>query len=375
MNPNNLFNTLSVIAVIGLMIARTALRAMPTSPIGISLFGFMFLIILISIFKSVKIDRTDKKISIFMFIYLIIHFFTADTEITAIGLIILSFLLTTYLKRLNIDAHIIGQTIVLCFIATMILYFDSLVSNLFTTASNSSFRAFFDNANTTGAFTTIAITATFLFVKNKQLKVLLCILFAMSLLGCKSRNAVLFAITAMGFYIILKTKFAKYTPAIFVLTLLIALYYMAIIEPFSQTTQAQMFGKEQGSAGRSEQILITVTHFPLTLFGVGYDVPNDYSVSITTFAIHNFYINTIYALGILFTILYFWYISHIYKTLKSKFAKAFLLASHIYFMFEPGTGFSTGMVNSLPLILSVLKLNDENYENSTLHTKFQYRRS
>lgn len=374
MDIEKAINTLTVSALVLLLILRTVLRAGPTDPVSIAAFSAMAITIALSIFTTAPTDKSDIRFIIAFALYSIVHLLFADTSILTIGLTFLTLMFFIRIKYIKVNVNFVGKLLVIFFIVSVIFNFSSLVSNLFTLGRESSFKGFFENANTMGGYTTMAITATFLFIKDKKIRIALIALFAMSLISCKSRNALLFVVSAIGFYFLLKTKFSKYAPAFFFAAIAIALYYMAIIEPQSQSEGMELFGKGSNSAGRSSQILLTITHFPLTLFGVGYDVPDNYSIAISGYAIHNFYINTLYALGIVFMIFYILFIFHIYHKSKSQLAKAFLLSSHIYFLFEPGIGLSIAILNSIPIILASLSINKETYENRTLHPKLQYRR-
>lgn len=360
-------NTLLVSIFIVLNILYTTFRASPTDLLGVFMFGLLICIIFLS-FLSPNI--TQKKDIIFLSIlslFFIFHLMFNTTSLLTIGLVMASVLFFIRLKYIQLYPAFIGKIIILLFFVIVIFNTPELLTSLSTNTTDSMFSGIFDNPNSMAGFTTITVTASLFFIKDKKLLKICFIFIIASLLACKSRNAILFMISFIGLYVVLKSSFSKFTFHIFVIFIIFALYYLIVIEPQSITTDAQMFGKESGSAGRSTQILLTIGHFPLTFFGVGYDVPNEYSISLTGYAIHNFYINTIYAMGICYMAIYLYYIINIYKQLTQNIHKALLLSSHIYFLFEPGTGFSILMLNSLPLILFSLKLNQEQYENRTLH--------
>lgn len=369
----NKANTFFLIIFLILNIAYSTVDSSPTSLLGISMFGMMFIIIALSFFSAThKVKNIDYIIFISALICLFFHAQTTMTSFNSIGLILMTLLFYTRLKYISINANA-TKIIITIFLITIFLTFPELIKSLFTLASESSYKGIFKNPNFMGAFTTVSITTTFLFVKNKKFKALLFVLFALTLMASKSRNCILFVISAIGFYLLLKSRFSKYTSLIFFTAIAVALYYLIIIEPQAMTAQAQMFGKNGGSAGRSDQVLLTIMTYPLTLFGVGYDVPNKYSLAMTGYPIHNFYINSLYALGIVFTGIYILFISTIYKSLRNPLAKSFLLSSHIYFLFEPGITFSIVALNNLPIILSIIALNQEQNEHRTLYSKSKYR--
>lgn len=369
----NKTNTFFLIVFLILNIAYSTVDSSPTSLLGISMFGIMFIIIILSFFSTThKFKNIDSIIFLSASICLTFHFLMTTTSIESIGLILTTLLFYIRLKYISINANA-TKIIIIIFLITIFFTLPELIQSLFTLASESSYKGIFKNPNFMGAFTTISITTTFLFVKNKKFKVLLLVLFILALMASKSRNCILFAISAIGFYLLLKSRFSKYAPLIFFTAIALALYYLIVIEPQAMTAQAQMFGKESGSAGRSGQILLTITRYPLTLFGVGYDIPNKYSYAMTGYPIHNFYINSLYALGIVFMCIYILFISTIYKNLRNPLAKSFLLSSHLYFLFEPGITFSIVALNNLPIILSIVSLNQEQNEHRTLYSKSKYR--
>ncbi len=366
-------NTFFLIIFLLLNIAYSTVDSSPTSLLGICMFGTMFVLIILSFFSTTqKVKNIDYIIFLSASICLALHFLLTTTSVESIGLILTTLLFYIRLKYISININA-TKIIIIIFLITIFLTFPELLQSLFTLASESSYKGIFKNPNFMGAFTTITITATFLFVKSKNLKTFLFILFALALMASKSRNCILFVISAIGFYLLLKSRFSKYTSLIFFTAIAVALYYLIIIEPQTMTAQVQMFGKESGSAGRSDQILLTITTYPLTLFGVGYDIPNKYSLAITGFPIHNFYINSLYALGIVFMGVYTLFISTIYKNLRNPLAKSFLLSSHIYFLFEPGITFSIVALNNIPIILSIISFNQQKNEHRTLYSKSKYR--
>ena len=366
-------NTFFLVIFLILNIAYSTVDSSPTSPLGICMFGTMFIIIILSFFSTKqKVKTIDYIIFFSASVCLAFHFLNTTTSIASIGLILTTLLFYIRLKYMSINANA-TKVIIIIFLITIFLTFPKLIQNLFTLASESFYEGIFKNPNFMGAFTTMTITTTFLFVKNKKLKVILTILFVLALMASKSRNCILFVISAFGFYSLLKSRFSKYTPIIFFTAIALALYYLIVIEPQTMTAQVQMFGKESGSAGRSGQILLTIARFPLTLFGVGYDLPNNYSFVMTGYPIHNFYINSIYALGVVFMCIYTLFISTLYRNLRNPVAKSFLLSSHIYFLFEPGITFSIVALNNIPIILSIVSLNQEQNEHRTLYSKSKYR--
>ncbi len=299
-------------------------------------------------------------------IYLIFHLTIAESSIMTVILIMAIVLFYIYLKYTDISVSHVAYLLIFLFILNTVLTFDKLLHSIFSPSYLDWYKGLFLNPNTNGIFAANVLAATFLFIKNKKTRYIVSILFILYLLGCKSRNMLLFILSTFAFYQLYKTRFSRYAFLFFSLFICIILFYLIKIEP-QMTAEIELFGKSGGSAGRSSQIIYIIKEFPLTLFGLGKDIPNNYSLATNGYAVHNFYINTIYGMGIIFLIIYFAFIKDIYNNLSSNIAKSFLLSFHIYFMFEPGMPFYALMQNGLPIILILLKYKQEKNEYYTLH--------
>lgn len=360
--PNKYFNTILVSIFLILEIINKTSEEAQSSYVLYAIYAIMFYLIINSFLKpipSIKTNNSDVLFFILFVLYCIIHLMVGETPIQHILLFIFTVFFLLRLKHVQINCNIPAYAIILLFLILVFSEFNHLITSAINTNFSNSFQSIFENPNTFGVFITFTITATLVFVKNKKFQLLLIPLLILAAMSCKSRNVILFCTAVIFFGYLLNTRYAKFVPILFFLFLGSALYYLTIIEPQSLNNQAVMFGKEAGSAGRSLQIILTIARFPLTLFGIGERIPNDYSISMTSYAIHCLYINSIYAMGIAYMALYIWYLQKLFHELKSPIAKALLLSSHIHFMFEPGLAFYIGAQTFLPLFFATLKINEE----------------
>ena len=349
-----------------LTILYAALRADTTSFLGISLWGTMIFIVAIS-FQKINLHQYTTFLCI-LCIYFAFHLFIAQSSPISIGLILANILLYICITQIKLSHKSITKILICIFILNIIIGYNEIITSFISPKYGDTFSGIFQNSNTNGLFASCVLVLTLLFVDSPKKRYCIIGLFLIYLFTCKSRNVLLFCITSFGFYQVLKSKYSKYTIPLFLLFVFFSMYYLMVIELREYSANIELFGKKAESAGRSVQILITTKHFDLSLFGEGVEIPNKYSIAKTNYAIHNLYINSIYSMGIIYMILYIFFIyRYIYSKLKSNIAKSFLLSFHIYYMFEPGTAFSTGM-GSLALLTIILKINQEQTnEDSTLY--------
>lgn len=343
-----------------------------TSPVGLMLWGTLLSVLIVSLpqfnFKGYGIFLSA------VFIYGIVHIAVADTSPLTMGLVFANILLYICLIQIQIQYIYIVRLLIAFFIINLLFNLGQLYDSISATRVNDYFYGFLHNANTNGLYAAEVLAATLLFVKNKKIRYFVIILFFIYLIGCHSRNLLLFCLISYAFYRMQISRFSKWSIPLFLIFILGSLYYLIAIEPSMAVSGFEIFGKKASSAGRSSQIIGIISHFDLTLFGVGFDLPNNYSIRNSHYAVHNMYVNSLYSMGIVYFILYIYFIySKLYKKLQSPLAKAFLLSFSIYFMFEPGTFFYVGMF-SIPIIILLLKLNQEQNENRTLYLCLQHRR-
>ncbi|MCS2894132.1 hypothetical protein NXY11_03285 [Parabacteroides faecis] len=163
----------------------------------------------------------------------------------------------------------------------------------------------------------------------------------------------------------------KYFPLLILLFLSSSLYYMIVIEPYLVNLYLfNLFGKTEGSTGRALQILFVIQNFDINLWGYGRSLINDAVTDELSYVIHNLYINTLYAMGLLYFLFYLYFISRFYIYLKNYESRVFLLSFHVYFFFETGVAFGFALNYFLPMIIIACSaLNqvdfkfDKKYEN------------
>lgn len=366
MNFSRTVNTKIVLLYIVTLIVYAILRAETTSLIGLINWALMLLLIYLSL------NRTKSKyiiVTIFsILLYFIIHkLFGGQTELLTSGMYIANVCLFVSLPNLNFNVKPIAYCLLGLMILNVFVGLNEIINSPYAVRVDDYFSGLFNNSNTNGNFACCAFAAVFLFIKRKNIRYLTLFMFVIYLVACKSRNALLFAIIAWGMHYLLSSKWKNKAIYLYSAFFIFCFVYLILIEPMVSGNGPEIFGKKASSAGRSIQILMTIKNFPLTFWGLGDTVPGNYIIHKTSYAIHNMYVNTIYAMGVVYIVIYARFISSTYKRLKSTLAKSFLLAFLVYFMFEPGMAFSPLMINSLPLLIILFKLCEERYENNTLY--------
>ncbi len=362
-------NTLLLCVYILLVIAYTAFGLSVTSFVGLMEWSIMILFVTVLAFKKGYV-RSVIWYMIAVMVFLLLHVMNADTSLLTAGLFLVNILLFLFLPDLHVNVRVIAYLLFVLLIVNFIVGFREVLYSPFASTVDEYFSGFFQNSNTNGNFACCVLAAVLLLLKNRKVRICTISLFLVYLFACKSRNALLFTLLVVYFYNILSCKkLAKFALPSFIMILAGSLFYLAVIEP-AVDADFEVFGKSGNSAGRSVQILLAMSRFPVTFFGVGATVPNDYVTAVTEFAIHNMYVNTFYAMGWGYIVLFFIFVFKLYCLLHSNLAKAFLMSFLMYFIFEPGTAFGTQLVVSLPFIILLIKLGQEKYENRTLHLEF-----
>lgn len=366
MNFSRTVNTNIILLYIITLIIYAILRAETTSLVGLINWALLLSLVFLSL------NQTKSKyiiVTIFSTIsYFILHkLFGGQTELLTSGMYIANISLFVSLPNLNFNVKPIAYFLLGLMVLNIFVGFNEVIQSPHAVRVDDYFSGLFNNSNTNGNFACCALAAVFLFIKKKKIRRFTLFIFIIYLLACKSRNALLFSIIACGMNYLLLSKWKNKAIYLYSAFFIFCFVYLILIEPLLAGNGPEIFGKEASSAGRSLQILITIKNFPLTFWGLGDTVPGDYVISETGYAIHNMYVNTIYAMGIMYVAIYVRFIFDTYKRLKSILAKSFLLAFLVYFLFEPGMAFSPLMINSLPLLIILFKLSEEKHENNTLH--------
>lgn len=343
--------------IIVLLIINTALRLSTTDPLSMILWATM----LFSIFyfsTQIRLKKISLGILASVF-YFSFHSILADTSILLIGLFLVVIVFYLELSYVKINTKTIGYFFFLLMIIDLIVGIPQILQVRFGNI-NSAFAGFFQNGNTNGNFGCCCFCACFLFLKNKKLKKIVFLVSIIYIVGSLSRNTLLFFIVSLTLkYLLDSQKFKKFVVPGFVLLACFCMFYLIVLEPTMQATDIEVLGKKSTSAGRSQQILMTINQFPITFFGVGSDIPSNFAISRAKYAIHNMYVDSFYGMGILYMIGYLFFIGWLYRNLKSNMAKSCLLAFSLYFMFEPGKAFSSSLINFLPILIILLQLSHE----------------
>lgn len=118
-------------------------------------------------------------------------------------------------------------------------------------------------------------------------------------------------------------------------------------------------GKGGDSAGRSQQVVHIINNYSINLFGYGKNVINMATVKLQGYAVHNFWVSSLYSSGLLIMGGYIYFICNLFNRLKSDVAKSFLLSFNLYFFFEPGLCYYISFSNIFPIIVVLLQDNQE----------------
>jgi len=228
-------------------------------------------------------------------------------------------------------------------------------------------RGMFENPNTNSIFLISTLIASVLSSPSVRLKKFIYICVFIGVLFTRSRNALLVCmmITAGDILKYRLSKLEKILPILLVGVLVFAGYYMLVIEPMSKGG-LEMMGKDQGSAGRSLQLLYITGNFDLSMFGGG-RIVNSIVEDNTKYPVHNMYIASVYVLGILITAVYLAFAYWMYRKAKSIMFKVCFLAAHFYFFFEPGYLFCVQLDYFLPMLVLCSTFHTSVYGNKEQH--------
>ena len=307
------------------------------------------------------------KISYYIIIMSILFFahwlFTPDKLMTVI-LFFVTMLLFEIVKQYEFSYKYIVYPFLAFSAIGLILTLPDLLSSITEVHLSRStlYEGLYTNPNTTSEMYLIVIMCTLLFIKTPYLRKVFVFSSIVCIFATGCRNGLL----CLALFLFLRWMLEKTSPKrVFILFLIILLsvfIYMVFIES-QHIIDINYMGKEAGSSGRSAQIIYVINHFSLNLFGHGRDVILNAIVSKEHYAVHNFYVHSIYSSGALIVLGYFYYIYDVYKKLSSIVAKAFMLTFHFSFFFEPGLCYyysiSVVLVN---VILSLKFIEERNSE-------------
>ena len=319
--------------------------------------------------------KFDWLVFVLMFSF-VVHYLTTPDKLTTMVNMIMTLLLYETLQRASINVTGTMVTVFAVFLISYIMTWNEMLTSLLTTHTGRMglYDGIFQNSNTNGGFSLFTFFLAVLFCNNKTVRNIFILLTVTSILASGSRNAILCFVLFFVFLFIQKSRIKRFTFASFVVFLLLLIYYLLYIE-LNHDVDFNIMGKEANSAGRSEQINMVIAAFPLGLFGNGKDVVDSFTIGLTGYSVHNFYVNSLYSMGIFILVGYFAYIFRLYRNALSSEARAALLAANIFFFFEPGVCFYPQMLNVYPLLIVIMKMNQDNnidsyYENSSRDFQF-----
>jgi len=311
---------------------------------------------------------------IFVFILLLFaHFKMTDDNIQTTFIPFFVFLNLISISVSKYNMKYVGISLFAFYVILILLDYNNLLRCVFSLNYDDGWECIFYNSNLASIFVCSVFCSTYLLVPNKLLNKISFFLAILGLLACKSRNAFLFFIIVNSFLYFKPWLLGKqkYFPLLILLFLSSSLYYMIVIEPYLVNLSLfNLFGKTEGSTGRALQILFVIQNFDINLWGYGRSLINDAVTDELSYVIHNLYINTLYAMGLLYFLFYLYFISRFYIYLKNYESRVFLLSFHVYFFFETGVAFGFALNYFLPMIIIACSaLNqvdfkfDKKYEN------------
>lgn len=345
-------------------IVYAATKAAPQSIQGLIMFALMLAFIGWNIFRGVKFSPSDVFVLFGSVFYYSGYLLFTDARLENVALYLSSIIFFVTLKRTGVNGHKITIGLVAFWLLSIVLHPVEFVNSFGANRVDEYFSGFFHNSNTFAAYSTVVLSATFIFIDNRRLRSFIAVVFWVMLFAHHSRNTLLFVLLTFVFYFFLTKRKGELVPWLFFIIIAGALLFLIVIEPYLVTLDLALFGKKADTAGRSAQVLSVINHFDIRWFGNGLDTISEYTHNVNSYALHNAWVNTLYSMGVIYCVLYVLFVRGVYRNIPI-IAKSFLLSSHIYFFFEPGLFFSMLMVSSFPIIVTVISQNK--YENSTLY--------
>lgn len=345
-------------------IVYTASKVAPLSVQGIIMFGLMLVFIGWSISRGLKFSFSDAFVILGSIFYYSGYLLLTDARLENIALYLSSIIFFITLQRVRVDGRKIAVSLIAFWLLSIALHPSELINSFRATRVVDYFSGFFHNSNTFATYSTVVLSATFIFIDNRRVRWFVAMVFLVMLFAHHSRNTLLFVLLAYVFYFLFERGKGKLVPWLFFGIVGGALLFLVVVEPNLVALDFAIFGKKADTAGRSAQVLSVINHFDILWFGNGLDTIGKYTHDVNNYALHNAWINTLYSMGIIYSILYVVFVRRIYRNIPV-IAKSFLLSSHIYFFFEPGLFFSILMVSSFPIIVVIISQNK--YEDCTLY--------
>ena len=333
-----------------LMIAYTAVRPDLLSPLGMSLWTMMSLVVVIIVTKTFSRAKLFDLLFLFsVAIIMVMHWAVTSDALLSLLMYLVVCCLLLFLGHTRFDSRKVLLIPIIGVVLQSILYFREMIFALIVQNELFAYSGFFLNSNTCSMFCAMAYISTYILLKTKW-KYMLMILFIIGTFAGMSRGALLF-IVAFHLFLFLMRRFKCQRLLIFSLPfMLFALAYVLI---FTDTSDSiSLFGKS-GTTGRAMQITYLWEKYSINLFGYGREVISDETLYFFHYPPHNLFFFTLFGMGLLFLLCYLAYIVRIYGLLKSEMAKSALLAMQLYYFFEPVIPFEASLSFFLPNVIII----------------------
>lgn len=292
---------------------------------------------------------------LFMMAAFVLHWLLSSDKFSSMILMMSTLLLYQSTLRLNFSICYIIYPLLFIFFASIILTAPALLHSLASSHASRAnlYAGFFQNPNSDAAFLTACILMAYICIRQRKLKYAVYIVGMIALLSTGSRNALLTLLLTAFFSIVARTRLKRWCFAMFVGVLVTAFVYMVVFE-LSSAVSFTMMGKEANSAGRAQQILSVMMEYPVNLFGNGREEIDLFSLDENGYAVHNFYVSSLYSFGIFILAGYLWFIYKVWRKLDNRKSAAVWLAFNVYFFFEPGVCFYYKFLNVFPLLIVLI---------------------
>lgn len=301
-----------------------------------------------------------SRFASFMLVAMVLHFFLTPDKVTAVFLMVSNLLLFEIMKQYEFSYKIVIYPFLCIALFAFILTLPQLLHVIFESHVSRStlYEGIFYNSNSASSYYIVVVLCTLLFVKTPYLRLLFLAISLLIIVASGCRSGLLTLFTASLFYILLKSKFHKFTIYVFFFLLFAFTYYLVFIEGTSAISFDYM-GKGGDSAGRSAQIIYIINKYSVNLFGYGKNIINADSVKNQGFAVHNFWICSLYSSGLIILLGYTYFMCKLFYSVKSHVAKAFLLSLNLAFFFEPGVCYYISFSNIFPIVVVLLQEGQE----------------
>jgi len=313
-----------------------------------------------SLLERGDVPKNEIKLSaVFIGIIALHIFFSKEESIPTMLITIALFFLYLRLPYVRVNYNIFWISLFGFLLIQIIFFFPDFLVALSHPTRDTAFNGFFASANGP-AFLALCCIPVYFKIKKKTIKYFIAIIILLYVYACNSRGVMLSLIAFLINCYILKKGCKWYWPFIIIsMVMIVSMVYMLVIEPTLVYSDGTLMGKTRDSAGRSDQILLVTEQFSVTWFGLGSDVVNNFVMAETTYGIHNMWLNTLYSMGVIYTLFYIVYIKYIYNKINSLPMKSLFLAYQLCFFFEPGRAFELLYSHFIAMSSILLFLSEE----------------